>query len=145
MQAGNHKKEHRITSISRYASSKNLKETSRDQLHRYVMRSILSVCLGIAVLCFAGVIHGEIALKDYQAQIKAAVMARNNEQKQVDHLKNQVALLHDDNYLLKLARGRYYLSKKNEIIFSTPEDNDSIQAKNLNKAYLQAQENQTSK
>ncbi|UJF16648.1 septum formation initiator family protein [Jeotgalibaca sp. MA1X17-3] len=33
--------------------------------------------------------------------------------------------MQDNEYLAKLARGKYYLSKDGEIIFSLPEDNQS--------------------
>ena len=41
------------------------------------------------------------------------------------NLKVQVGLLQDDEYVAKLARSRYYLSKDGELIFSLPEDNRS--------------------
>lgn len=63
------------------------------------------------------------------------------EQKAIDTLSQQATLLKDDEYVAKLARSRYYLSKDGEIIFSVPEDNASKQAEILNKAYLQNQEN----
>ncbi|HJA90808.1 MAG TPA: septum formation initiator family protein, partial [Candidatus Jeotgalibaca merdavium] len=34
-------------------------------------------------------------------------------------------LLQDDEYVAKIARSRYYLSKDGELIFSLPEDNRS--------------------
>ena len=63
------------------------------------------------------------------------------EQKAIDTLSQQATLLKEDEYVAKLARSRYYLSKDGEIIFSVPEDNASKQAEILNKAYLQNQEN----
>lgn len=50
---------------------------------------------------------------------QAAVEAKN------ETLKQQVELLKDKEYVAKLARSRYYLSKDGEIIFSFPEDNSS--------------------
>lgn len=40
-------------------------------------------------------------------------------------LKQQVELLEDKEYVAKLARSRYYLSKEGEVVFSLPEDNQS--------------------
>ena len=37
-------------------------------------------------------------------------------------LKRQIVKLSDDDYIAKLARKNYFLSDKNEIIFSTPEN-----------------------
>ncbi|MDK7294215.1 septum formation initiator family protein, partial [Streptococcus pasteurianus] len=75
-------------------------------------------------------------------QTEQAKQQRQSEQEIVDSLKNQVTLLNNESYLASLARAQYYLSKEGEIIFSTPEDNDSMKAKSLNKAYLEAQNNQ---
>lgn len=38
-------------------------------------------------------------------------------------LNNQINQLKDDDFVTKLARSKYYLSKDGEIIFSLPEDN----------------------
>ncbi|EFS04534.1 DivIC family protein, partial [Listeria seeligeri FSL S4-171] len=38
-------------------------------------------------------------------------------------LNNQIKKLHDDDYIAKLARSEYYLSKDGEIIFNIPEEN----------------------
>lgn len=39
-------------------------------------------------------------------------------------LKGQINKLHDDDYIAKLARSEYYLSKEGEIIFNTPTENE---------------------
>ncbi len=39
-------------------------------------------------------------------------------------LKSQINKLHDDDYIAKLARSEYYLSKEGEIIFNTPTGDD---------------------
>ena len=44
-------------------------------------------------------------------------------------LNNQIVKLSDDNYIGKLARKNYFLSDKNEIIFSTPENKKKIEKK----------------
>ncbi len=38
-------------------------------------------------------------------------------------LKDQIIKLNDDNYIAKLARTEYFLSKKGEIIFNIPKSN----------------------
>ena len=40
-----------------------------------------------------------------------------------EQLQTQIKRLEDENYVAKIARSQYYLSKDNEIIFSLPEDN----------------------
>lgn len=43
-------------------------------------------------------------------------------------LSYEVKLLQEDEYIAKLARSKYYLSKDGEIIFSLPEDNQTKMA-----------------
>ncbi|MFB6469338.1 septum formation initiator family protein [Cytobacillus sp. Hz8] len=43
---------------------------------------------------------------------------------QENDLKEEVVKLNDDEYIAKLARKDYFLSKKGEIIFNLPEDNE---------------------
>ncbi|MEG0552637.1 MAG: septum formation initiator family protein [Carnobacterium sp.] len=40
-----------------------------------------------------------------------------------EQLQTQIKRLEDEDYVAKIARSQYYLSKDNEIIFSLPEDN----------------------
>jgi cell division protein DivIC len=44
-------------------------------------------------------------------------------------LKRQIVKLNDDEYIAKLARKEYFLSEKNEIIFSTPENKKKVDEK----------------
>lgn len=55
-----------------------------------------------------------------EAKEQQKKMASENQQLQVS-----VGLLQEEDYIAKLARSRYYLSKDGEIIFSLPEDNHS--------------------
>nr|WP_163655608.1 septum formation initiator family protein [Listeria sp. PSOL-1] len=65
-----------------------------------------------------------LALKDKQAeQIKTEKQLVNLKQEE-KALKNQINKLHDDDYIAKLARSEYYLSKDGEIIFNTPNDSE---------------------
>ncbi len=43
-------------------------------------------------------------------------------QEEQEMLKRQLVKLNDDDYIAKLARKEYFLSDKNEIIFSVPEN-----------------------
>ncbi|WP_319467332.1 septum formation initiator family protein [uncultured Trichococcus sp.] len=61
-----------------------------------------------------------------------AIAVAKTEKKQAEDENTQLAyevkLLQDDEYIAKLARGKYYLSKDGEIIFSLPEDNQTKMA-----------------
>ena len=62
----------------------------------------------------------------------AAVVLPHTDKKQAEdentQLTYEVKLLQDDEYIAKLARGKYYLSRDGEIIFSLPEDNQTKMA-----------------
>lgn len=53
---------------------------------------------------------------------QAEVVLKKTENNQ-EQLNMQIKRLEDENYVAKLARSQYYLSKDNEVIFSLPEDN----------------------
>lgn len=67
-------------------------------------------------------------LQEMQVMEQKIALAKE-EQKAVeeknDTLNQQVELLEDEEFVAKLARSRYYLSKEGEVIFSLPEDNRS--------------------
>jgi cell division protein DivIC len=46
-------------------------------------------------------------------------------------LKDQITKLNDDNYIAKLARTEYFLSKKGEIIFNIPKSNKNGSDENV--------------
>ena len=55
-------------------------------------------------------------------KIEKAKAEKEFAEKQKESLTQQVELLQNDEYIAKLARSEYYLSKNGEIIFSTPND-----------------------
>ncbi|AQP53962.1 hypothetical protein CBF34_04950 [Vagococcus penaei] len=65
-----------------------------------------------------------LALQETKVQV-------TQENKQVmskrDELANEVDLLHDDDYVAKIARAKYFYSKEGEQVYSIPELNSSTQ------------------
>ena len=57
-----------------------------------------------------------------EAQIVEAKKEEAKVKEQQKSLIQQVELLQQDDYVAKLARSEYYLSKSGEIIFNTPDD-----------------------
>ncbi|ECJ9750501.1 septum formation initiator family protein [Listeria monocytogenes] len=55
-----------------------------------------------------------------QAQVDKKMVAMKDEE---EALNEQIKKLHNDEYIAKLARSEYYLSKDGEIIFNIPEEN----------------------
>ena len=63
---------------------------------------------------------------NYASKIEAQIVEAKKEEARVQGqqktLLQQVELLQQDDYVAKLARSEYYLSKSGEIIFNTPDD-----------------------
>ncbi|ACK40761.1 cell division protein DIVIC [Listeria monocytogenes] len=58
--------------------------------------------------------------KAKQVQVDKKMVAMKDEE---EALNEQIKKLHNDDYIAKLARSEYYLSKDGEIIFNIPEEN----------------------
>lgn len=132
----------KVTSLAEHRKAKTKKwsrkpRTIADWITRLIVGIFAVVTLGCVSTAYA-------AHKDQQGVEEQIALTEDEiagEQKAIDTLSQQASLLKDDEYVAKLARSRYYLSKEGEVIFSVPEDNASKQAEILNKAYLQNQEN----
>ncbi|MEY8371723.1 septum formation initiator family protein [Aerococcaceae bacterium 50-4] len=128
----------KVTSLAEHRKAKTKKwskkpKTTADWITWLVVGIFAIVTLGCVSTAYA-------AHKDQQGVQEQIALTEDEiagEQKAIDTLSQQATLLKDDEYVAKLARSRYYLSKDGEIIFSVPEDNASKQAEILNKAYLQ--------
>lgn len=84
-----------------------------------------------AVIAIAGVIFTIMSIQIFHEHqrlnnLESIKEKTQVEAKKVDHrvstLKHDVALLENDDYVEKLARSRYYYSKKGELIFVLPEN-----------------------
>lgn len=132
----------KVTSLAEHRKAKTKKwsrkpRTTADWITRLIVGIFAVVTLGCVSTAYA-------AHKDQQGVEEQIALTEDEiagEQKAIDTLSQQATLLKEDEYVAKLARSRYYLSKEGEVIFSVPEDNASKQAEILNKAYLQNQEN----
>ncbi|MGH2063742.1 FtsB family cell division protein [Aerococcus urinaeequi] len=132
----------KVTSLAEHRKAKTKKwsrkpRTTADWITWIIVGIFAVVTLGCVSTAYA-------AHKDQQGVEEQIALTEDEiagEQKAIDSLSQQATLLKDDEYVAKLARSRYYLSKDGEIIFSVPEDNASKQAEILNKAYLENQEN----
>lgn len=132
----------KVTSLAEHRKAKTKKwsrkpRTTADWITWIIVGIFAVVTLGCVSTAYA-------AHKDQQGVEEQIALTEDEiagEQEAIDTLSQQATLLKEDEYVAKLARSRYYLSKDGEIIFSVPEDNASKQAEILNKAYLQNQEN----
>ncbi|MDN6626239.1 MAG: septum formation initiator family protein [Pisciglobus halotolerans] len=62
-------------------------------------------------------------LEDIEQQATVSQKELKETKEEQNGLSKNISKLKDDDYIAKLARSQYYLSKGNEIVFSFPEDN----------------------
>lgn len=68
-----------------------------------------------------------LAAKEQEKEVLLEQLAEKEEEQAM--LTNQLAKLNDDEYIAKLARQEYFLSEKNEIIFSLPQNSEQDEKK----------------
>ena len=83
--------------------------------------SLVTKLIVIALIAISGVMIVGIG-NQLDQKIEKAKAEKEFAEKQKESLTQQVELLQSDEYIAKLARSEYYLSKNGEIIFSTPND-----------------------
>lgn len=93
----------------------------------------LAVFAVVVVLSIAGLTHMFVKQKQVLAvkeQQKIEMLAQLEEVREDQAvLKRQIVKLNDDKYIAKLARKEYFLSDKNEIIFSIPDNKKKVDKK----------------
>ena len=86
--------------------------------HSLLMAVVIAV-IGTLILQIVGQVN-------QASKIEAKIIEKKKEEAKVKEkqkaLVQQVELLQQDDYVAKLARSEYYLSKSGEIIFNTPDD-----------------------
>lgn len=104
------------------------KKKHHDTIRKHVRRRMtLIVTVGtiVVVPLFSNFIGNITDIHNLNDEIAIAQDEKKQTTKINEDLKVEVGLLQNNEYLAKLARSRYYLSKDGEIIFSLPEDNQS--------------------
>lgn len=100
-----------------------LRKTSTQRKHDLFMIGISTITMLIILGCSASIITADIDTRNYKSEVQEANQKLDQKKKDVQTLKEQKSRLQDPDFLANIARGRYYLSKPNEIIFTLPEDN----------------------
>lgn len=107
-------------------------QTKKLQAHRLrkqkkQMKRRVAFILTIGFFVIAGLIANIWTSAQTISDMEEETVSAESELKKVEiqnnYLTNQIKQLEDEDYVAKLARSQYYLSKDNEIIFSLPEDN----------------------
>lgn len=82
----------------------------------------------VLVIIFGGLFFAytkqALLLQEKKAEKVKTEQKLADSKKEEKALKGQINKLHDDDYIAKLARSEYYLSKEGEIIFNTPTEDD---------------------
>lgn len=84
------------------------------------MAIIFAVVGGLLTITYTQQVLSLKDKKEKQVEVDKKMVATKEEE---EALNNQIKKLHDDDYIAKLARSEYYLSKDGEIIFNIPEEN----------------------
>ncbi|WOV87641.1 septum formation initiator family protein [Sporosarcina oncorhynchi] len=115
-----------------YVRSLQKKEVWRNKQRKRLKRKLFLYAI-VALLVFGGLTNVYVQQKQAlqaKEQEKIEVLAEleevNNQQLL---LKKQLVKLDDEEYIAKLARKEYFLSDKNEIIFSVPNKDKKKQEK----------------
>lgn len=119
-------KEQRIKRLDNsYTESKTL-ETFRAQKHKRKlkrrMQFIIATGLLLVLLVGSSLIKSYISLQELDEQRAIAEQELESLGLQQEELDYYISLLEDEEYVAKLARSEYYLTKDNEIVFSFPDD-----------------------
>lgn len=104
------------------ATMKKTRSRRRIALFRRLafMAIIFAVVGGLLTITYTKQVLTLKEKKEKQVQVDKNMVAMKDEQ---DSLNEQIKKLHNDDYIAKLARSEYYLSKDGEIIFNIPEEN----------------------
>lgn len=107
----------------------NRKKAQKVRLYRRlaVFAITAAIILSVMTITFANQ-KRMLAAKEEEKEVLLVELAEVNEEQLF--LNGQIAKLNDDEYIAKLAREQYFLSDKNEIIFSMPKSTDKAKKKN---------------
>lgn len=108
-----------------YTESKTL-ETFRAQKHKKKLKRRMKfiVAIGCLLIMLVGssLIKNYIRLQELEEQRVVAEQELESLGLQQEELDYYITLLENEEYVAKLARSEYYLTKDNEIVFSFPDD-----------------------
>ena len=121
------RKSSKVTQLrNEYTKTKTVQAHRENKFRKQRKRRIASIAV-ISGLFITGLsvnlVKNTQLISDLDAQKVAAAEELEQVEATQENLQNEVKKLQDDEYIAKLARSQYYLSKEGEIVFSFPEDN----------------------
>lgn len=111
---------------------KDRRRAQKTGLHRRLTVFAIIAVVILSVLTHTFINQKNIlAAKEEEKQVLLTELADKEEEHVL--LTGQLAKLNDDEYIAKLARQEYFLSDKNEIIFSLPKKDENVKKKEAKK------------
>ncbi len=123
-------KKNKIAALNNEYTKEQYAEYQKQQKQLIFKRRRLAVIFLIGIVIFS--ISAFELMKDYnelnsfKAQKEEVVAESAEMDKKLEKLEQDVALLKDENYVAKLARARYYVSKEGEQIYAVPDLGSAI-------------------
>ncbi|EOH94578.1 septum formation initiator protein [Enterococcus haemoperoxidus ATCC BAA-382] len=128
----------KVAALDNEYTKEQYAEFQKQQKQLIFRRRRLAVVFLVAFVIF--IVSGIQLMKDYQqlsafkTQQAEAVAESAEADKKLNRLEQDVALLRDDDYVAKLARSRYYVSKEGEQIYNIPELGGTTSSSNEQKS-----------
>lgn len=120
------KNRHRVTHLSNAYTEEKLRQ---ENFHRRKKRGLRRRLTAISVIGFGSLALLGIPIYQMQAQQSKLNDKLSQEQEELAQLEQDqkeleyhISLLENEEYVAKLARSEYYVTKDNEIVFSFPGD-----------------------
>lgn len=136
----------KIAALDNEYTKEQYAEFQKQQKQLIFRRRRLAVIFLVAFVIF--IVSGIQLMKDYQQlnafkkQHTEAVAESAEADKKLNRLEQDVALLRDDDYVAKLARSRFYVSKEGEQIYNIPELGGTTSSSNEQKQSSQESQSQ---
>jgi len=122
-----HKKDN-VTHLNTYSFNKTLESIRQYKRTKFVrFRTSAIILIGMVLIGFASLplINNLKATSEYN-QVHAEFISELEElEKEREQLEYQVGLLEDEEYIAKLARQEFNVSKPNEILLNLPEKEET--------------------
>lgn len=125
------KKENGLLTLEEKTTKLSLDQTRKETKSLIVKRRRLMVMAAIIFLVFSFIgfnlfqnSRKLLSLRETKQEVNQEYKKTSAEQKE---LQDEVNLLHDHEYMEKVARSKYFYSKEGEQVYSIPELNNSTQ------------------
>lgn len=127
-----------ITRLNNAYTQEKTLQAHRERKRKRIIRrrTALITAVGVALLSMSGVkmAGSKSKIAELEAETEVAKQELQEVETYQDDLNYYIGMLEDEDYVAKLARGQYYMTKENEIVFNLPEDAKSDQAAILEEA-----------